>query len=248
MPIYYENDPLPIDDIFKKSWKLYISTIKYVWLWSFLNSMLFLTSDYFEVTTITNLIHWKYFSFGINALLISTVFFLIWSFLRTALMVHMHYFALNRQKNFLKSITTSLKKLIPVTIASIIYEILTVASVFLFILPAIFLGILLFMYLPLIVFEKESIIQSFIKSAKLVYGTWWETFFIMVIPSGAIYLIRELIRRYFISHIPLLIFNILLLTLFLIPYSYALLLIQFNNLKIKKDLASISSVLKRRND
>ena len=46
----------------------------------------------------------------------------------------------------------------------------------LFVIPSIFLGILLIFYIPLILFENANLMNVFVKSAKLVWGNWWRTF------------------------------------------------------------------------
>lgn len=242
---FYESEPLPINELFKKSWNLYKPTLKYVWIWSLFNTALFLLIDLLDLKTVGSFIQWKHFSFEINITIFFIVFFLTWSFFRTVIMVHMHYYAIKRPHAFSKSIIISLKKLLPVTIASLVYQLFIFGGLFLFIIPGIYFGIVFFMYLPILIFEDESWIQSFIKSFKLIAGSWWETFMLIVLPTAAIYLIRELIRRYFFYNAPMLTICIILLIL-IIPYSYALLLIQYHNLKVKVRLAKISTLMDRR--
>jgi hypothetical protein len=241
---HYPQEPLRLKDLFTNGWVLFLDTYRFSWIWAFLNALLFLVSDYFTTSRISNLIYWKHFAYQINLAIIIIIFIVPWSFLRSIIMVHMHFYAIGETKSFSHALKITLKKIIPITITSFVYQAIIILGLFLFILPGIYVGILFFMYLPLLVLDDNSMVDSFINSIKLVLGSWWETFLLTLIPTGLIYLIREVMREYFLRAPIIIGLSIILLTI-LIPYSYSLTLIQFNNLKKKYNIAHLSTTTSR---
>lgn len=237
---FYSSEPLPLNDLFKDSWDLYTATLKNVWIWSFLNTLLFVVIDLYNFQ-VANTIAWNSLHTQIYLVILSFIFLIPWSFLRTGLMVHMHNLAIKHDQAFLSATLQVLKEWPPIYLSTLLYQLVTVVGLVLLIVPGIYFGILFFMYLPAVVFDKESVTQSFVKSAKLTYGSWWETLILMIAPSGLIYIFRELMRSVFIQNIFVLALIVIVLTFLLIPYSYALLLVQYNNLKNKKVLDELTS-------
>lgn len=75
------------------------------------------------------------------------------------------------------------KKLIPVIVAIILYMIAVMLGMILLIVPGIILMLSLFFYQPLIVLDNEGIIGSLKKSHRLVWGNWWRTAAVFVVPT-----------------------------------------------------------------
>lgn len=79
-----------------------------------------------------------------------------------------------------RSIIESLKEHLPALfLATLLF------SVIMFLLAKvnllIFLGIMFVYYIPLILFENNGPIQAIINSARLVWGSWWRTFTLLII-------------------------------------------------------------------
>lgn len=119
-------------------------------------------------------------------------------------------------------------------------------------LVAIYLFLAFFFYLPLIVVENKGVVSSLKRSFNLVWGQWWRTAKIQIIPWVA-YLIVLILIRYFI-HINVSIFfvqasevyswlatciQILVFTLFT-PWFAAVMLVQLRDLELRKNLKSRS--------
>lgn len=125
--------------------------------------------------------------------------------------------------------------------AMLLYFLAINIGVFLLVLPGIFLTILFSMFLPFIIIERQGVVQSFESSARLVWGYWWQTLFVIAIPFILSYLLRNFVRfTPWTNQIWLLVIDAFILSFF-IPYFYSVLLVQFHNLKLIKSLPSPTS-------
>lgn len=113
-----------------------------------------------------------------------------------------------------------------------------------------FLFLAFYFYLPLILIENQGIIKSLIKSASLVWGNWWRTFWVQVTPWLVYFLVIILIR--YVTKLPLHIYffpgdreptilaacvHILLFAIFL-PWFASNMLVQLRELELRKSHVS----------
>jgi len=120
---------------------------------------------------------------------------------------------------------------------------LVFAGVLLFIVPGIFLSIAFAFYLPFILFENTSILESLKESWQLVWGYWWRVFALMAIPTGVMLAMFELIR--FLGGkenvLAIVLSKILTMTL-LLPFFSALVLVLYNDIRLRKGKGKIRVV------
>lgn len=64
----------------------------------------------------------------------------------------------------------------------IVFAILSLAGFMLFIFPGVFIEILMGFFLYFILFENEGLFKSLKHSAEYVWGNWWRTFALMMVP------------------------------------------------------------------
>jgi len=112
-------------------------------------------------------------------------------------------------------------------------------------LVPIYLFFLFLFYLPLILTEDKGIFSAIKKSALLVWGNWWRTFWLQITPWMIYFLILVVVKRCF--HLPIHIyfligepsswgatlFHIMLFALF-IPIVGSTLLVQLRDLELRK--------------
>ncbi len=85
------------------------------------------------------------------------------------------------------SLIVGLKKVIPVFIAAILYSLAISVGFVLLVIPGLILMITLLFFQILIVVEDEGIISSLRTSHKLVWGNYWRTTAVILIPFFIIY-------------------------------------------------------------
>lgn len=86
------------------------------------------------------------------------------------------------QKNFLQDLGNSLKSFPALILAFILFNIVVSLAQGVFIVPGIFLKVLLALYLPLVILEKRGPFKAFNYSCFLIWGNWWRTAIIFSIP------------------------------------------------------------------
>ena len=71
--------------------------------------------------------------------------------------------------------STGLRRIIPVILATILYSLAVMGGFLLFIIPGMILWISLIFYSLCIVLEGDGILESLRRSHRLVWGNWWRT-------------------------------------------------------------------------
>jgi hypothetical protein len=102
----------------------------------------------------------------------------------------------------------------------------------------IFLGVLMFFFNLFILFGNAKIIQSIKESIKLVWGNWWRTFGVILVPVIVIFIAIQIMNFLVGLVMPKVgiannITNLCVLTL-LYPWFNSLILVQFNDLKLRR--------------
>lgn len=107
--------------------------------------------------------------------------------------------------------------------------------------PGVFVSILLLFCMPLVILDHCGWMDAIKKSCQLVWGYWWNTFFVMVVPMLiSIFLIAVITAIAKNNQILLAVMNVVVMSFFT-PFFYAVLLVQFNNLKLKQSTKAVES-------
>lgn len=231
-----KNAPLTISGILKDAWQLYKVSIKYLLVPAFIIAIVHIIPFLYGFIGFYVVNAKGGLSFSWLAMLIYVALLIVESFFIAVLFYTMHLKA-TEQPIDLKNVFDSAKsQIFTLYFALLIYFVAINIGVFLLIIPGVFAAVLFAMFVPFIVIDRQTVIQSFDSSRRLVWGNWWQTFFVMVIPYVLSYLLRNFAKfTPWTSNKWLLIGDMLILTAF-IPYFYGILLVQFHNLKIIKSL------------
>jgi hypothetical protein len=98
---------------------------------------------------------------------------------------------------------------------------------------AVFIGILCTFIAPSIIFDDKGCFAAIKRSLQLVWGNWWRTFIIFLLPVLIIAIISILLEQ-LVGNLML---NILVTSLFTgltLPFMQSIVLLQFNDLKLRK--------------
>jgi len=208
--------PQSVWGVIGDSFKLYFNTFKRVFLIAFLFALLA------EVPQM--IVHYHYGeplfrgSFFVILGIDIIVFWLV-----VCLLYYMYQLMTNSNHGIKDSIRTTLIKFPLYFIASIIMAIIVVIASLLLLIPGIFLHYLLGFFIFCILFENKGIISSFKRSAQLVWGNWWRTFFVLVFPM---------------------IFAIILFVLFDVVFDYPVfLLYRFHPLTLGHSIHAVSIIV-----
>ncbi|MBA2655141.1 MAG: hypothetical protein H0U71_08775 [Gammaproteobacteria bacterium] len=230
-----ETDPLTTAGILKNSWSLYTTSLKYILVWSFIVSIVHIIPTLFGFVGFFYQDFSGHLEFSWWALLLFIVLLTVEAFFVAILFYNIYTIATEQKVNYKLSISTALTCLIPLYVAMVLYFVFVNVGMFLFILPAVFISISLVMFLPFIVIDRLNVYKAFEASARLVWGNWWQTFIVLVIPYAISYFLRSLFKITPWGGEWLLFIEAIILTISM-PYFYSALLIQYNNLKIIKSL------------
>lgn len=129
------------------------------------------------------------------------------------------------------------KKYIKVLTSMSISLILSSLGLHLFLLPGIFIMVLLIMVQPLVLIDDHGIISSLKSSCKLVWGNWWHIFFSLIFPFVFVLGWTNLSIIYAFTNQKWLILGAsTLATLAFYPLFYSCIVIAFGDLKIRKNI------------
>jgi len=120
--------------------------------------------------------------------------------------------------------------------ASLMFYVVVLLGLISWVLPGLFLLFLLKFYAPLIIFDDVSIKASLKESAGLVWGNWWRTLGVFILPI-LIFQIVRIPEHVLLAKMPFALWSVSVVTTsFLIPLVYCTTLVQFNNLKLVKSM------------
>jgi len=147
-----------------------------------------------------------------------------------------HAIAVGKPVSIQDSLAVAKTKIWRIIVAFVIYMAAFSVGLVAFVIPGIFVAILLVFYAPLIIFDDVGIMDSFKESAGLVWGNWWRTVGVIFVP-GLIILFASLLLSFPLAKFPFAFWaasvamNALLALLI-----YCAVLVQFNNLKLIKSM------------
>lgn len=235
----YSMNPQAIHEVLQDAFKLYRLTFLKVWILAFITAVeSTLLTIVYPAIRITgergaNVVVPKFHFSGIGFL--SYIIAMVISiFLITMIMQRIHTMAISRKMTIGDLIKVSKSRFLNVFIASVLATIFIVLATCVFIIPGLFLSVLLILYLPLIVINEEKAWDGIKKSAKLVWGHWWFTFVLFLVPGIIVTVISTIVLLFFNAQnmVAQLVVNIIVSSIFL-PFFVALLLVQCNNLALR---------------
>lgn len=240
--------PLPIFKAIGEGFKLFSHTFAKIWYWSFLfhiiNSLPNLLLFFAGSNTFQTLPR----PYGVAYFFIFIIIFIIQVYGTIFLMHRIYILGAAPTQPTSDSFKTAKEKLLPAIVASVICfvgmmvlgliaKVLNLSGPLIFLLftpLVLFLLVLLLFYLPLIIFDNLSGLDALEKSIRLVLGYWWETLLVVLTPS---FISLLLIVFAFMIQPPNslgLILSMMVISSFIAPLTYSLLLTQYNNLRLLK--------------
>ena len=144
---------------------------------------------------------------------------------------------------------TMWKKYFVVLINQVLVGLATAALLLLGVIPGVFVGGLLILCLPLILFDNRSIFDAIRDSWSLVWGNWWRAFCVIAVPLVLIMVLTFSYLQLIDYHEPYLLGCALILSLIsgfvFFPIYLAALLVVFNDLKLRKRKVVVRAKPKR---
>lgn len=250
----FSKTKLSILDIWKVSFNLYRQTIAKVWYLAFLMMALLLTSITISaklkgpVAAISKeatkaaaqtqpanpLAH-----LTVGGVLVNVIGIVLALFIMAVILHRMYNLAANPDFKLATSIQFVLSKYLIIFSCMLLIYVVVSAGILLFILPGVFLGILFLFSLLFILFDDAGWLSAIKRSCQLVWGNWWRTFAVFIVPAILITVIQNFIPLIFgIRHVWLNVFIISLVISVIKPYLDAVLLIQFNDLKLRQQITA----------
>lgn len=230
-----ESKPLTLSGIYTNGWRLYKATFLKVVIWSLILGLIHIIPYFFGYVGFLHQDITGNFNFSWTGVFTFVVLLVADSYFLAGLFYIIYLSATEQKVNLSSVFRHCVHVLIPLYISALIYFIATSFGLWLFIFPAVFIGILFSMFLPYVVIESQNPYKAFESSMRLVWGNWWQTFFVLVVPYTLFYLLRNFVRiTHWAGEWQLLIEAILIAII--IPYFYAVLYIQYNNIKVIKAL------------
>jgi len=126
------------------------------------------------------------------------IYLIIALFFMTAIFYRLHMFIIGEAGGIYRAFITACQRLPWVLLTTIIY-IVSIMTGLLLIIPGLIMMIVLIMYPPLVIVDKEGPIQAFIHSCQLVWPHWWRTFAVMALTSIVFYSCLYLIEKFTLS-------------------------------------------------
>ena len=168
-----------------------------------------------------------------------------------AVIVHAMYQTMTQSKMSLKeSCRMAVKKYFVYLITGIIFAILSFIGFTVFFFPGVFIQVLLGFFLYFILFENEGVFKSLKHSAEIVWGNWWRTFALMMVPIFVMVVFIEIINHSLAFPVGFLYENaveatsaysqliIWILLMVFVPWFISMMTCVYHDLKIRHELGS----------
>lgn len=243
----FSKQPLPVLKVISEGFKLFSHTFSKIWYWSFLFQL---------INSVPNLYSFfKNQPMDKNSLSAPDILFLLLALFiqvyASVFLTHRIYgIAAQPDSKTADSLKVAKDKWMPALLAIAITGLLLgaillcliavalkidmVVGLVVFGPPLIFLSLLLIFYLPCIIFNNESGFESLKKSASLVWGHWWQTALVVILPIliGLVLLVFAMTIQ--TQNSLGFILSTTVISTITTPLMYALILTQFNNLQLSK--------------
>jgi len=239
----FSDQPSTLSSIYAQSFSLYKYVFAKTWYFALINMAIigvlkFITTQYIPITnpdSFSHLTHPQILVFvclNFVALLIAIYFI---GFIMHKMVAVTGYIA---ETN---SSLVIMRKWFTLTMSTFIVLLLITLGIYLFVLPAIFCAVLLSFYTPLILFDNKGAWGAVAGSCKLVWGNWWRTF-AALIPAIFILLFYALLQQGLLKISSNVFFSFCAFAIFFTIFAlliYAFILVQYNDLKIRKKLKTV---------
>ncbi|HLG38231.1 MAG TPA: hypothetical protein VI461_01140 [Chitinophagaceae bacterium] len=141
---------------------------------------------------------------------------------------------LGQNPSFTVSLQFALKRYFVYLGAMIIATILMGVGFIILVIPGIFLAFLLAFTMPSVILDDKNVFSSIDYSSKLVWGNWWRNFVVLFIPGLILAVVNIALALLFTPNhmVVFLILNLILMSI-AAPWIYAVLLVQYNDLKLR---------------
>jgi hypothetical protein len=245
----YATQPLSIGKVLDNGIRLCITSFPAIVLFAFLAAVIMTLPSIFappppqpgETNDIGQMVT--------TSLLPSLLAMLVGFIFMIAMIVRINATAQSREVGLSAALGIGLKKLLPVYIGMILYMIAIMAGMVVLIIPGLILMMSLAFYQMLIVIDDNHTIESLRISHKLVWGNWWRTATVFLVPGVfyvVIYIILGLVMGMFIPFTDIangegaaslqLGIGIMMIAVstFTMPLFYSIALTQLNDLKLRK--------------
>jgi|GEM_PF-1484699 hypothetical protein len=250
----YSKQPLSIPGIIAGGWRLYCTAFKHLVFLGLLagivaSGQLILQASHLVTMPAPSQTPGEAMSGGVTALIVLLLD--IW--MLASIFALIGKTAINEPTNVGKALLQTLRRYPIILIAGILSGLMVVLGTIAFFLPGVILMVYLVFVFPLLVIDKKGIFSSIGNSFKLATGSWWHTFFTLLFPTIVILILLIPIELPLLMHAKqatptppswgIVIYNILLIT-FAIPCFYSIVVVLFNNVKLRKKLSLERKALK----
>jgi len=182
-------------------------------------------------------------------LFLTIIAWLIAYLLISAVIFRQHCIEHHIENSLKATLIISINNFIPLVLLGILYSIIIFCGTILLVLPGMFLAFSLMFSFLLRITDKTPILQSLIRSHRLVWGSWWRTTLLVSIPLLLNFALTQIV---FLSLLSLLLhqgitelqaywlalLSYLFLQTFLNPLIFAVSLIVLNDLKLRQKIAA----------
>jgi hypothetical protein len=225
----FATQPLRIPQILKESLKLYRASIRQLWYWALLISVISSVLNTFFPVYIPE------HGFSVLGLILMLVDFLASIFVLIIMIHRAQAVGMQQRVSLIDSLKLARKKLLITFAAFIIVTIIVILTSFAFIIPGIYFFIMFVFYSPAIVIDNTGVFPSMKQSIQLVHKNWFRTFTLFLIPFLVSVVLLSLLGL--ISEA--LWYTVLISVVFgmiFMPYYTTTLLVQYNDLKLRREL------------
>ncbi len=237
----FSKNKLSITDIWNASFELYKQTVIKVWYLAFIMMLVLLTIFNYAVKTsmaetaadqaktAMPVIH-----LSATTIIGYIIGLLVTIFVISVILHRIYNLALNPNYRLRDSLIFVLSKFLIIFSCMVLIYLIVATGLMLFIVPGVFFGILLIFSLLFILFENAGWLGAIKQSFQLVWGNWWRTFAVILMPALLLIIIQNIV--FVIIGVHLMWLNILVTSLvvaFIKPFFDAVVLVQFNDLKLR---------------
>lgn len=239
----FSEQPLSIGEVYGQSFSFYTNVFAKVWFLVFINMLL---------VGVVLFIASQYVKFDANMTLANVskqqaLIFVAANFIAFVIEVYFISLVIHRM-NILAggaADTNSFKevgnKWFTLTMTKLMVVLILLLGSLVFIAPAIFFVVFFVFCIPIVLFENKGPGGAIKRSFQLVWGNWWRTL-VVLIPAGIILFIGSLLEHVLYDYIKnsFVLYGIttLFFTIFLVLV-YAFVLVQYNDLKLRKPLKTV---------
>lgn len=190
-------------------------------------------------------------NFGAKMIVTFVIVYLVFIAFYNAMFYRMNAFAHNRDDSTGDAVKVGFRKALPVLFAGILFVLVVIVGSILLIIPGLILMVSLFLYMPLMVCDDEGPISGLSASHNLVWGNWWRTlavfmvpFFIAMIAYMGIGMVAGVVagvsavgasNEQMLGSVRVMVSIVtVVISLFIYPFFAAFMLVQLNDLKLRK--------------